>query len=321
MSDSAEKLKQYIFDTILDLSRPDMISLFMDICAFDGWETELGVGDPDIAGDIFAIQRFPIHQSISVFIYDKDLTQSQLEQDFELFCTAEATAMVALVRHPPADEVVAFAENNNVTFIDPTDITTKLLQLPVPELLSNYIDEKEIKSKFDKYQSDMVKKGVESEIGSGLEFTPSVGTDNGLTAGILGVAYDVDVTTILSPHLNNKNATATVVLWEVINNMNKTIDRSYETGYVRDDGMGADLLNLRLSDTWTDDQWKVAGEGADDIPETPPGTRTRWIDTLNIPNKNELDAALISYSRPGGGVLLRLPISDTQVISEESLPF
>lgn len=229
--------------------------------------------------------------------------------------------MIALTQHPPTEEAVAFAADHSVTVITPSEITAQLLQLPTPELLSEYVESAELESKFDAYQSHVTTTTIESEIGSGFECTPSVNTEDGVTAGILGVACDVDVTSILGPHVNNKNVTGTVVLWEVINDMNTSIDSWWETDYVLDNGMDAETLNLRLSDTWTDDQWNVAGEDSADVPETHPGTRTRWIDVLTILDGNELAAAILHSGTSDTSILLRLPISDAQLISADSLPF
>lgn len=321
MGDPTAELEQYIFETVLDLSRVDIISLFGDICTFHGWYTEMGIGDTDVIGDLLAIQEFPIHQSVSVYCYDDELTQSQLKQDFELFGNAESTAMVALIQRPASGEAVVFAEEHNVTIVDPTDITTQLLQLATPELLSDYVDPEEFETKFDDYQSDIEKTAKESVIGSDLDFTPSAKTEDGVTAGILGVAYDVDVTTILGPYVDNKNVSGTVVLWEVVNDMDVSIDGDWETNYVLDNGMETDVLNLALSDTWADDQWKVAGSRADDVPETHPATRTRWIDVVNIPEGKELDTAIIHSGYSDRSILIRLSITEAQIISAEALPF
>jgi hypothetical protein len=321
MSDPTEELQQDIFETILDLSRVDVLSLFTDICAFRGWDTEIAIGDPDVIGDVVAVQQFPVYQSISVFCYSADLTVARLEQDVESFRTTESAAMVALIQHPPTDEVMSFAEEHGVTFVDPTELTAQLLELPAPEILSEYVDPETLEAKFDEYQADVVKSTLEAEIGSGLEFTPSAKSEDGVTAGVLGVAPNVDVTTILGPHVNNKNVTATVVLWEVINDMETSIDGWWETDYVLDDGMDAETLNLQLSDTWTDDQWKVSGKDSNDVPETHPGSKTRWIDVLNIPDGKELAAAVLHSGNADSRILIRLPISDAQVIAEDSLPF
>lgn len=111
----------------------------------------------------------------------------------------------------------------------------------------------------------------------------------------------------------------TVVLWEVINEMDVSIDGDWETNYVLDNGMETDVLNLALSDTWADDQWKVAGSRADDVPETHPGTRTRWIDVVNVPEGNELDTAIIHSGYSDRSILIRLPITEAQIISAEAL--
>lgn len=321
MRDQRANLEQYLSEKISDLDRMNFISLTMDMCRFSGFQAELGVGNDDIPGDILAVQSFPMFQSFLINCYESELDSELFKRDLQSFRDSGNSRLIFIPRERPTDKALRLAKsNNNTVIIDPVDFIEELLQMPAPELLSEYIDSNELESMFEDYTTNVVENKYEADIGTGINCTPSIESSEGLTAAILGVSYDTDVTSILAPYVNNKNVSGTVILWEIINNKSTTIDFTWKTKYILDNGLEPQQLNLLISDTNTDEYWKVTGKDSDDVPETEPGSKTRWIDVVALPDGGRLDAAMIKSNSISGGSI-RIPIYEAQLISEEDIPF
>lgn len=316
MSNSTDDLGETVYKTISELEHVDFVSLLVDICRLRGQQATIEVGNPDTEGDVVATQNFPFPQSTAVVCFEETLTKERLTETLDSHEESPVGNLAFVLREPPEDDAVPFAESRGVALYDPVDITDELLDLSATDVLAEYADSFRATG-----GHTPTERGERQSAGGEFGTIPTGDSSEQVTATVLAVVYDVDAAPIVYDHrLDSDALRQTVVLWEIENSRSETLryGNDYIT-YVFDDGLKTRVSDYPIHKRELDGLWEPA-PGPDVIPEVEAGTTARWISLVEHFEDREISEAILRGAR-GAHDDIRISLSEATEASRKVLPF
>jgi hypothetical protein len=134
-----DALEEAVFQAIQNLSHTDTVYFFGDLCAVNGWNPRVTIGDDETAADLIATRTIPHPESIAFVNFDDGTPSSSYVDDLLQGITADRVTI--LVHEPPSRELVDRAGAETFSFLGLGDLTAEVSRISVVEYLQKYFAE------------------------------------------------------------------------------------------------------------------------------------------------------------------------------------
>lgn len=203
-----EQAEQLIGEILSSLGHVDFAYVVADICTLAGWDTEVGIGNPETVGDVVAMQSFPHPHTVSVVCQtDGGLTRDELADLHE--SARQDALLVVVAQAQPSAETIEFARAEGILLFSPYDLAPDIVSEAGIELINQYVGrDEELSTEFVKEMEQLVAfkqelEATDSRAGTGPPDLPQAGTrpivqTADTRVGVYGIEYlmadgDIDV--------------------------------------------------------------------------------------------------------------------------------
>lgn len=132
-----DELGEHIYELLLELDPTLATDLIADLCAMNGWSTEIPLDESSQYGEILATKRLPYPESMKIVVS----TTAQLSNEDIDSANGDsdgARLSTIIVRRKPTDEALTLAREQGISIIGFGDVTAEILSQGAVDLIIDY---------------------------------------------------------------------------------------------------------------------------------------------------------------------------------------